>query len=347
MINIKSINLGLIFSWAGFIFLSINFIVGAKFAHINFTTFLLSNLFALSLFAITMYAPVYLSIKYKLDFSQSIKKYITNKYINSFLILIVVFINTGWYSIQLEAVRVILSIENIFILILLSYIFAIGSFIFGYKWLKLFSYFVILLFFIYILFALSTININIIKLDDTIYIKEVFNIGFMIYGTWAFSSSSIIMDIAKHSNNFREGYTSLLIGLIIGNFLLIFMGYLFAKSNGISNFNEFVILFGSTLGIVLFTLNIWSTNDSNFYSSMLALNKLNISNTISFLLLPLVSVLLVISYKSNLFDMLGIWLIYMSYIGIFFTIFWWYTIYKIKTKKANIKNNFIVNTIEV
>jgi len=327
MNSTKFSDLSLIFTWGGFVFLSINFIIGASFASVEFINFLFANIFAFVLFAITMFAPVYISVKEKLNFSQALQKYIPNNFVNIFFIFMVVVINTGWYSIQIEVIRNLLNIENFIILVVLSYVFALGAYLFGYRWLKKFSFIVLSIFIIYIVFFLIKHEDNFnLTLDGSVNIKEIQSIGFMIYGTWAFSSSSIIMDITKQAKNFKVGYTSVLIGMFIGNFLLLFLGYILAKNSGINNFTDFVALFGSFLGMLLLVLNIWTTNDSNFYSSMVALKQIGVSKKVSFMLLPFISASLVMVFQDNLFTIIGEWLVFMGYIGIMFTILWWYII---------------------
>ncbi|MBL0708141.1 MAG: hypothetical protein JJW00_03745 [Sulfurimonas sp.] len=173
-----------------------------------------------------------------------------------------------------------------------------------------------------------------ISFNGDIDIKQIFNVGFMIYGTWAFSSSSILMDITKQAKSFKAGYISVLIGMIIGNFSLLFLGYILAKNSGIYNFADFALLFSTFFGTILLVLNIWTTNDSNFYSSMVALQQFGVGKKVSFIVLPFCSALLVIFFQEGLFGIIGDWLVMMGYIGVVFSLLWWYVLLKGVRKKS-------------
>jgi len=333
-------NIGLSFSWAGFVFLSINFLIGVSLSKITIENFIISTFAALIFYILTMIAPIFISIKYNINFSQALNKFLNYKMFVYFFIGIVVFVNLGWYSIQLEVIKEILNMNSIIYLLLFAYLFAYGAFRFGYIWIKNFSIIVMGLFLLYLIYFFIhndiTISFNNIDIYN-ISFNEILKTSISIYGVWAFSSSSIIMDIAKKGENFLNTFISLLIGLILGFFLLLYLGYFLSKFYNINSFYELNMVFGSLFAIVLLVLNIWTTNDSNFYSSMLALESIGIKKVISFILLPFISVALVYFYKDNLYNILSKWLYLMSYIGFVFTAIWWYIIIK-QLKLKRIKN---------
>jgi hypothetical protein len=333
----------LFFSWGGFVFLTINFFTGILLSNINMQTFITVNCIAFILLAFTLYPTVYLSVKYNINYAQAISKFVSIKSIRMLLILLVVCINIGWYSIQLSAVQNM--IANIFNLhssitiIFISYLFAYGSYKFEYRWLQYFSMTTMVLFLLYLL--LFFFNTSMLQTEPAVSntSNSVFSLIIMLYGTWAFSSSTIVMDIAKYTTNFKQSYLYILLATICSNFLLITLGYFFAKYTNINSFEEFVMAIGISFGFIIFIMNIWSTNDSNFFSSMNALERLNIKKKYTFIVLPLISALLSVSYKNDLFNIIGSWLKIMGWVAIPLTIFWWYTL--VTKKDINLLSNTI------
>ena len=331
----------LFFSWGGFVFLSINFFTGILLSNIDLSTFISVNTIALILLAITLYPTIYLSSKYHINYSQAIYKFIENSYIRIILILLVVCINIGWYSIQLNAIQSIvlntLNFQSTLLTIAISYLFAYGSYRLGYEWLKSFSIFTMLLFLGYLIIFFFT-NSGVVEskqiiTNDTV---SIFTLILMVYGTWAFSSSTIVMDIVKYTNDFKQSYLYILLATIFSNFTLIALGYFFARYTDVGSFEEFVSFFGISFGLMILVLSIWTTNDSNFFSSMKALESLNIQKRYIFIVLPFVSALLSLHYGDDLFSLIGDWLKLMSWIAIPLTIFWWHIVIKLKYQKSYI-----------
>jgi len=321
----------LFFSWGGFVFLSINFFTGILLSKISLSMFVFGNIISFILIALTLYPTVYISIKYKVNFSEAIGKFVQYRYIKMFLLFLILIVNIGWYSIQLTAVYSLLDdylLYSSIILFFISYLFAYGSYKFEYEWLKVFSIFVLIFFIIYLMLILNNQKINLEYFNkETLQISFI-NICLMLYGTWAFSSSTIVMDISKYTNDFKSSYFYILMAMLVFNFMLIWLGYLFGKFTNIHTFKEFVSLLGVSTGLLLFVLNIWTTNDSNFFSSMQILKFFNFDKKIIFIVLPLISYLLAIYYKDNLFNIIGSWLKIMSWIAIPLTMFWWYILKK-------------------
>jgi len=319
-------NFSLTFTWAGFVFLYINFLVGVSLSDLNFTEFLLSNIMAFILYLLGMYPSVYLSFKYKLNFAEAIKKFLTR--FSTIIYVLILFINIGWYAIQLEMIWEIF--DNIYYVFIFSYLFAYGSYRWGFEYLKFFSYISISTFLFYVLYSVD-IDFKILDYSTvSIDIETIFKSSMVIFGSWAFSSTTLIMDVAKFGNSFKNTFIQLIFGLILGDFLLIFLGYIYANTYNIDNFNEFLNVFGVFVGSFILILNIWSTNDSNFYNSINILKQLNVSKKTTFLLLPFISVLLVYFFGKDLFSIIGNWLIVMSNVGLVMILVWWYIYIKEK-----------------
>ena len=319
----------LFFSWGGFVFLSVNFFTGIILSKASIENFIIGNFIGFVLLALTLYPTIYISIKYKVNFSETVNKFIKINFLQKGLLILVLLINIGWYSIQLTAVWDILKIFhlNIVILLFISYLFAYGSYKFGYDWLKNFSIITLVFFILYLVVVLiSGKNIISIEKVDNEYLT-IWQVSLLVYGTWAFSSSTIVMDITKYTNDFKKSYFYILLATLFFNFLLIFFGYYFGRYTQINTFMDFVSILGLSIGIILFLLNIWTTNDSNFFSSMQILKNFNINKKIVFTILPLINGLLAIYYQDDLFSVIGKWLKLMSWIGIPMSLYWWLVLY--------------------
>lgn len=328
----------LFFSWGAFVFLSVNFFIGVLLSTTSSFEFIVGNVVAFILLAITLYPTVYLSIKYNLNCSQAIQKFVSDRKLQYALILLVVVINIGWYSIQLTAISTLLenyfTINCVVVILILSYLFAYGSFRFEYQWLKNFGIITMVLFFIYLIVLLSNSKFASVN-TNTQSDVSIFTLIIMIYGTWAFSSSTVVMDIARYTKDINKSYLYILLAMIFSNFFLIVLGYMFGRYTGIRTFEELLLFLGTGFGVMLFVLNIWSTNDSNFFSSSKALESLKINKNISFMILPFISALLAISFQDDLFSLIGSWLKLMGLIAVPLTLFWWYKVYKFE-RQSNI-----------
>jgi purine-cytosine permease-like protein len=79
---------------------------------------------------------------------------------------------------------------------------------------------------------------------------------------------------------------------------------------------------------LLLLLNIWTTNDSNFFSSQKVIQTLGVKKQYTFLILPLLNGFLAITFQDDLFSLIGSWLKLMGWMAIPLTLFWWYIVVK-------------------
>jgi len=323
----------LVFAWAGFVFLYINFLVGVGLSQLGSLNFILSIIVSFLLYGFGMYPVVFLSVKHKMNLADAVERYFSKYAL--FFYMFVVLVNVGWYSIQLEMIWEMF--HSFVLLIFFSYLFAYGSFKWGFKYLKIFSFFSINLFLLYVLTALYNTSGNIYIDNQPLDIFLVASSSLIIFGSWAFSSTTLIMDVAKFGKSFKSSYIQLLAGLFLGNILLIILGYIYAKYYNINNFQDFISIFGMFIGEFILILNIWSTNDSNFYNSMNILKKLKIDEKITFFVLPLVSFCLVSLFRDNLFGIIGNWLLLMGNVGLVMILVWWYIFVREKNDRFNTK----------
>lgn len=324
----------LFFSWGGFVFLAINFFTGMLLSKTELSSFVLANVVAFVLLALTLFPTVFLSIKHDINYSEAIRKFVQNTTLQKALILTVILINLGWYAIQLVAVKDILQsffeVDTLLVMIFFSYLFAYGSYRFEYLWLKYFSVVTIILFLAYLVMLTFYTDISLQKPMASDTSLSFFSMLVMLYGTWAFSSSTVVMDIARYTKDFLPSYIYILLALLVSNFSLIALGYTFGRYTQISSFGEFVSILGLSFGILLLLLNIWSTNDSNFFSSQKALKTLGIKKKYAFLIFPFIGAFLAIAFQDDLFGLIGGWLKLMGWIAIPLTLFWWYQVYNSK-----------------
>lgn len=324
----------LFFSWGGFVFLSVNFFTGILLSKTVLSEFVFANVIAFVLLAITLFPTVYLSIKYDVNYSEAIKKFIAHTWLQVALISAVVIINIGWYAIQLIAIQSIfeniLYLNSAIAIMVISYLFAYGSYRFDYAWLKYFSMVTMLLFLGYLVILIYSNDLTLANKTEIDNSVSFFSMVIILYGTWAFASSSVVMDISRYTKEFFKSYLYILLALLVGNFFLISLGYIFGTYTQVSSFGEFASLLGISFGSFLLLLNIWTTNDSNFFSSQKALETLGIKKQYAFSILPFLSAILAIIFQDDLFSLIGSWLKLMGWIAIPLTLFWWLQIVKLK-----------------
>lgn len=266
------------------------------------------------------YPAVCLSAKYKKNYSQYINCFVKKKLMATILILLVPVVNIGWFSIQTTMFVDFIQVHigkrlPIFtvVIVLMSYIFALGVTKFDYSWLKNAGT-VGMIF----LFTMLVTNLT---LDSNIqygYLRfeSILSYTVQILGTWIFSSVTCIMDITSQVDNGKKGFKYIVLATFLTNILLVVFGYLIRIS-----MEDFVSI--SALNLVAILVAIWTTNDSNFYSTMCSLEEKGISKKTVFVFVPLFSSIISIFLVGNFETHLVQWLSLMSWIGIPMGIAWW------------------------
>ena len=337
------------FSWGAFVFLFVNFLTGIVLAqHLNFLEFILSLLLGSTFLSLSLYAAIWVSVKFNVNYSEAIYKFfpfgVHLKIIPLFVLLAV---NVGWYSIQLEISINLLPrlLENLgdwevwFKTFLISYLFASGAFKYEYSWLKIFGALAMIVFSIIAACSLFKINypnnLNIADMNDD-HISKLLKGSLIVYGTWGFSSSTCIMDIAKYTNKFFKTFFYATIAILLADILLILLGYIFSLQYEIFSLNKlFRVLEVKYLPLIVF-ISLWSTNDSNFFSSMRVVEKLGFNKKTAFLFLPAISAILVLLFKEDIFSILGKWLKIMGWTSVGFSILWWSLLFKYRGRGFNV-----------
>lgn len=113
----------------------------------------------------------------------------------------------------------------------------------------------------------------------------------IVIGTWILSTATCIADIMRYAKNTKQAILSALIGLVGGNSLLIICGAIAAIAVGDSDLTAVLLTLGLVIpSLILMTTNIFTTNASNIYST-----SLNLSIAFRMDRKKLISVILIIS----------------------------------------------------
>ena len=266
------------------------------------------------------YPAVCLSSMYGKNYSQSIRYFWGNRKIANFFIILVPLISIGWYAIQTTMFAKFIQLyigkeTHIFVLLIIgmSYIFALGVTKFEYSWLK--NAGIIGMLFLIIVFA-ANIKLKCDIKYGFIRLNCVLDYTIQILGTWIFSSVTCIMDITSYVKEGKKGFKYIIFATFLTNILLIALGYFI-------NTNIETMAATSIVNLIALLVAIWTTNDSNFYSTMRSLEELGISKIKTVLCVPLISCVLSLLMVEKFETYLIEWLSLMSWVGIPIGIIWW------------------------
>lgn len=113
----------------------------------------------------------------------------------------------------------------------------------------------------------------------------------VVIGTWILSTATCIADIMRYAKNMKQAALSAIVGLVGGNSLLVICGAIASIAVGNSDLTGVLLTLGLVVpSIILMTTNIFTTNASNIYST-----SLNLSNAFHMDRKILISVILVLS----------------------------------------------------
>ncbi len=266
----------LFWSWGAYVFLPINIILGTIISSngASIEELLISLFLALFIMMVLAYPAVCLSSMYGKNYSQSIRYFWGNRKIANFFIILVPLISIGWYAIQTTMFAKFIQLyigkeTHIFVLLIIgmSYIFALGVTKFEYSWLK--NAGIIGMLFLIIVFA-ANIKLKCDIKYGFIRLNCVLDYTIQILGTWIFSSVTCIMDITSYVKEGKKGFKYIIFATFLTNILLIALGYFI-------NTNIETMAATSIVNLIALLVAIWTTNDSNFYSTMRSLEELGIS----------------------------------------------------------------------
>lgn len=117
-----------------------------------------------------------------------------------------------------------------------------------------------------------------------------------IIGTWILSTATCIADIMRYAKSTKAAVGATLTGLLIGNVFMILCGAITTIAVGTSDLTEVLLSMGLVIpSLILMTTNIFTTNASNLYST-----SLNLSNALKTDRKKIIVVLLVLSALATL-----------------------------------------------
>jgi len=332
----------LFWSWGAFVLLSINFFTGVLIAQqANLIESLFSIFLGFIILSVSIFPVVHISVSDSLNYSQAISKYININILRKVLILLVPIINIGWYSIQVAIVVSLLNSISIFsieysvvISIAISFLFSSGSFLFGYKWLQYFGAVAMVL--LILTFGYSSIQYNwsFNLASQTLNFGIILKATLLVIGSWIFSSVTCLMDITNYVKNSNKAFIYVISALFLADILLISMGFLAAKVHSLDSMEKFLSISGNIVLISSMIVSIWSTNDSNFFSTMKALEAFRVNKYYIYFGVSVISGTIASIGHDNLFQLLGKWLILMGWIGIPLSVFWWSMFIKDKIHRS-------------
>ena len=337
------------FSWGAFVFLFINFLSGMFLAkHLNFQELILALLLGLIFLSLSLYSAIWVSAKFSVNYSEAIYRFLPlSTYLKIVPLFILLAVNVGWFSIQLGISLDLLPqflekfgyLERCLKALVISYLFAFGAFKYEYSWLKIFGAVAMLAFLViavHSIFKIACFNSLDIIAVSNISISNILRGSLIVYGTWGFSSSTCIMDIAKYTNKFFQTFVYAVMAILAADILLIFLGYIFSVQCEIHSLIQLFSFLGPKWLPAVVFISLWSTNDSNFFSSMKVLEKLGLNKKVVFLILPAISALLLLFLREDIFSVLGKWLELMGWTSIAFAILWWSVVFKYRGRVSNV-----------
>ncbi|MDO5715853.1 MAG: cytosine permease [Tissierellia bacterium] len=113
----------------------------------------------------------------------------------------------------------------------------------------------------------------------------------IVIGTWILSTATCIADIMRFAKSTKQAIMSTVLGLIGGNSMLILCGAIAAIGTKNSDLCAMLLSLGLVVpSFVLMTTNIFTTNATNLYST-----SLNLSNSFSLERKKLIAIILVLS----------------------------------------------------
>ena len=167
-------------------------------------------------------------------------------------------------------------------------------------------------------------------------IGNVIDATILVIGSWIFSSVTCLMDITNYVKNPRKAFFYVISALFLADIILIFIGFISSKVHNISSMDTFLSIGSIPIVIIGMIISIWSTNDSNFFSTMRAMEAYGIKKWQIYVSVSFISGVIASIGHRKLFSFMGNWLILMGWIGMPIALLW-YIIY-FKERKITLKD---------
>lgn len=314
-------------AWAAFVFIPFNLFAGVLLGNNFGSSDALAGLCvgAVVLLSLTI-APVAYASATGRTFADAVQHEIRVPAINAGLRALVPVVNIGWFAIQtIAAVQLVArpsgAMSSVFAHAVAATIFIAGPVLAGYRWLAYFGAVGVAAMVAALAVVLMTDSAR--AIDGTmLHWYDTGRAAALVVGTWIFSSTTIVMDVAREVPRPRAAVAAILCGTAVANILLIAVGFFYPRLTAVllepgSGSSTFGLLIAALLIIAL-----WTTNDSNFYSTEKALRSFGVPTTATSLVVIAVTAIAGVAVGDGLFVLVGPWLQLMGWIGIPMGVFW-------------------------
>lgn len=323
-----------LFAWGAFVFLPVNVLAGAALAkQVPPLSFALSLAFGLLMLSLSVFPAAMIASKTGASFSRAMLSLLPGA-LGSAAVGIVPFVNMGWFAIQLAMLglvtqEIIPAVTPEICILSWGIISALGPLVFGYRWLSLTGALALAI-------ALAIVVLQLQAVTPEVAAERIpsnyptwhmiLTASWTVYGTWAFSSSSCVMDLARFSRPAIPTALTAILGLFVADITLMGLGYLLAHTG--KNYDAILALSALPFSVayVFFVAGLWSTNDSNIYSTKVAVYNMGLKSWFWPWLFVGVATAFAIIFQDRLFTWIGHWLILMGWIAVPLTAWWWYVL---------------------
>jgi cytosine permease len=319
------------FAWAAFVLLPFNLFAGGLLApKLGLADFCIALVLGLGATIALGLPAVLIAHRSGTTFSQSARTIVRGRWILLALVLVVPLVNVGWYSIQTAAAAEALATfvgraeARAPAAFAFAFLFAAGPLLFGYTWLSrtgALACGVVVLAFAWV-FATTGMPEFPAEVRRPAQ-GTVLDGALLVLGTWVFSSTTCVMDLARFGRTSLGTAVGFALGLILADRGLIALGYAMASQDPERNMLAAFLTATSLPGLLFLLLALWSTNDSNVYSTLQAFAGLHLPAIPLTLFATSIAGLAAAVWGDELFGFVGGWLSAMGWLGIGFGGLWW------------------------
>lgn len=314
-------------AWGAFVFLPFNLFAGTLISKGFGATDAVLGLICGSaiLLSLTVPAVLYASITGR-TYAEAIDEEITNEPIRFALKLLVPLVNIGWFAIQTIAATHIVrpgqeGLSMFFWYAGMATIFIAGPLLRGYTWLYRSGMVAIVAMMGAMVVIVLTGTPQEMSWGSPVFGK-VSDAALLVVGTWIFSSTTCVMDVARSLRHPGKAVTAVLVGTVAADLGLLLVGFFYPDSASVFlSETEGSKLFGILAGFFMI-IALWSTNDSNFFSTEKALQRLGVPSKYTAIAVVLLTGCIGTIVGRDLFSLIGGWLQLMGWIGIPMGLFW-------------------------
>lgn len=320
---------GFFFAWAGLVLLPFNIIAGSLLSQkLGPESFLVALALGLGGIVLLGIPAVLIAQRTGWTFPSAAYECFPRP-LASFLVTLAPGVNFGWYALQTaaaaQAVEAISggAIPAGWSAVPLALLFAAGPLLFGFSWLSrtgALACFGVAAIMIWLLTGLSWDTPAGVESGAE---SSVLQGMLLILGTWVFSSTTGVMDLARFAASRRGALIAFVMGLTLADGCLIALGYALGVGAGSADMLGSFLSGGNWPGFLFLIAALWSTNDSNAYSTMMVLERLRLPLVPAMLLFALASGGAAALWEDHLYQAFGWWLQAMGWSGLVLGGLWW------------------------